>query len=215
MQLDFPGICIERNDAALILRSETALHTLSSAVVGGGFAQVRTIINCHVDKLYDCHDPVADLHTFARRQEIKGDYVGLLTAVWLRKARAVTRRDGGLTVSAIITAGVGNATAAGLSQPSQVELGTINIIVLVDARLAPGAMVNAVKTVTEAKTATLYQRGVLTPEGDPATGTSTDAVVVACTGRGLEQVYAGPATVAGHLLGRCVRDCLGEALDAV
>ena len=34
---------------------------------------------------------------------------------------------------------------------------------------------------------------------------STDAVVVACTGRGKPLFYAGPATTVGWLIGRCVR----------
>ena len=44
-----------------------------------------------------------------------------------------------------------------------------------------------------------------TPEGDPASGTSTDSVVVACTGRGEELGYAGPATPVGWLAARAVR----------
>jgi adenosylcobinamide amidohydrolase len=46
------------------------------------------------------------------------------------------------------------------------------------------------------------------------TGTSTDAIVVVCTGRGALLSYAGPATPAGWLIGRCVRQAMEEALDA-
>ena len=53
-----------------------------------------------------------------------------------------------------------------------------------DGALTPAAMVNAVITATEAKTMTLAEWDVRTPEGEPASGTSTDTVVVACTGRG-------------------------------
>jgi adenosylcobinamide hydrolase len=69
-------------------------------------------------------------------------------------------------------------------------------------------------TITEAKTAVLMKRRLQTPEGYSATGTSTDAVVLACTERGAEHVYGGPATEVGYLIGRCVRDCLELALDA-
>ena len=214
MELDFPGITLTQNDHALILRSERSLSALSSAVVGGGFGHVRAIINRHVDKNYDCTDPAADLRTFAAQHGITGDFVGLLTAVWLHQARAVTCRDADLTVCALITAGVSNASAAGLSLPLAPRPGTINLILLVDGQLTPGALVNAVQTVTEAKTAVLYDRGIQTAEGHPATGTSTDALVIACTGRGTEQTYAGPVTPVGYLIGRCVRECLEQALDA-
>jgi adenosylcobinamide amidohydrolase len=44
-------------------------------------------------------------------------------------------------------------------------------------------MVNAVITATEAKSMTLVEWDVRTPDGDPASGASTDAVVVAHTRR--------------------------------
>ncbi len=56
-------------------------------------------------------------------------------------------------------------------------------------------MVNAVITATEAKTGVLMALNARTKEGDPATGTSTDAIVIACTGRGTPVPYAGPWNV--------------------
>ncbi|MDD4369390.1 MAG: adenosylcobinamide amidohydrolase [Oscillospiraceae bacterium] len=57
-------------------------------------------------------------------------------------------------------------------------------MVLVDGNLTGAAMVNAVITATEAKTRAIFQAGVRLPDGDMATGTTTDAIVIACTGRG-------------------------------
>jgi len=88
------------------------------------------------------------------------------------------------------------------------------MIVLVDGRLSPAAMVNAIITMTEAKTAVLTEREIHTPDGLSATGTSTDAVVLACTGRGAELSYGGPVTSVGYLIAKCIRECLGQALDA-
>jgi adenosylcobinamide hydrolase len=83
---------------------------------------------------------------------------------------------------------------------------------LIDAHLTPAAMVNAVITATEAKTNILLEQSVSTPEGHPATGTSTDAIVIACTGRGKPLPYAGPATLIGSLIGRTVRQTLSQAI---
>jgi adenosylcobinamide amidohydrolase len=112
----------------------------------------------------------------------------------------------------VVTAGVNNATTPGLSAPMTPGLGTINMILLIDACLPPAAMVNAVITATEVKTQVLMARGVRTPEGYAATGTSTDALAVASTGSGTPLAYAGPVTLAGWLIGRCVRAALEEAL---
>jgi len=208
--LDFPNITTTLTNEALILRSRQLLRMLSSAVVGGGFLRAQCIINRHVHKNYDHPDPGEDLRTFATQQGIVGPFVGLMTAAYVERARAVTLRSGNLTVAAVITAGLSNPTSAGLSPPAPPISGTINTILLVDGNLAPAAMVNAVMTATEAKTDLLRERGVHTPEGFQATGTSTDAAVIACTGQGALLPYAGPATEVGWLIGRCVRKATSQ-----
>jgi adenosylcobinamide hydrolase len=110
----------------------------------------------------------------------------------------------------VVSVGLSNTSSAGVTKPIGPESGgadpgTINIVLLVDGDLTPAAMVNAVITATEAKTMTLTAWDVKTPEGDAASGTSTDTVVVACTGRGEKLCYAGPATPVGWLAARAVR----------
>jgi iron complex transport system ATP-binding protein len=212
MNLEFPGVTTTLSAAAIVLQSKHPLDTLSSAVVGGGLTRVRYIINRHVAKNYNHPDPRQDLQDFAGESGIEEPFVGLMTAAYLDGARTVTLREQNLIVTAIMTAGLSNPTAAGLSPPAALSTGTINTILLVDANLTPAAMVNAVITATEAKTDILLKRGVSTPEGHPATGTSTDAIVVACTGQGQPLPYAGPATSVGRLIGRSVRQSLIQAL---
>jgi iron complex transport system ATP-binding protein len=213
MNIEFPGITASLTAEALVLRSERPLHALSSAVVGGGLNFTRCIVNRHVTKNYDSPDPAGDLLAFARENGIVEPFVGLMTAAFMDKARVVTERDGDLTVAAVATAGLSNPAAPGLSPPAPPRPGTINLILLVDAHLTPAALVNAVITVTETKAHLLLERNVCTPGGYLATGTSTDAVVVACTGRGHPLSYAGPVTRVGWLLGRSVRQVLEKALE--
>jgi iron complex transport system ATP-binding protein len=211
-KLDFPGVVITRTAEVLVVHSQQPLTVLSSAVVGGGLARVRYLLNRHVHHDYNCLEPEADLVAFARSRGIGEAFVGLMTAVSLEKARVVTRRAACLTVAAVVTAGLSNATTPGLSSPATPGPGTINMILLIDACLTPAAMVNAVITGTEVKTQVLLARGVRTPEGYAATGTSTDAIAVASTGSGTLLAYAGPVTLVGWLIGRCVRTALEEAL---
>jgi iron complex transport system ATP-binding protein len=196
----------------LVLCSEQVLHTLSSAVIGGGFSRTHCIINRNVDKNYDDPKPVDDYLAFARERGIGEPFVGLMTAVNMDRARTVTMQDGGITVAAVATAGLSNPASPGLSSPALPRPGTINLILLIDANLTPAAMVNVVITATEAKTHLLLENEVRTPERHLATGTSTDAVVVACTGRGDLLAYGGPATRVGWLIGRSVRQGLEKAL---
>jgi adenosylcobinamide hydrolase len=221
MELDFPGISLQRDHQALVLHSQAPLTTLSSAVAGGGLAQVDWILVQHVPKGYASANPTTDLDEFAASRGIQPPYIGLLTAASLEKAQAASFSHGDLRVAALVTAGVSNAASAGISPPVEAVnpqasggnlSGTINIILLVEAILTPAAMVNAVITATEAKSDVLRQRGIHTSQGELATGTSSDAIVVAATG-GCERLeYAGPATRVGWLIARGVRQALGAAL---
>ena len=211
-KFDFPGIVLTRTAEVLVVHSQQPLTVLSSAVVGGGMVRVRYLLNRHVHRDYDCLDPVADLVAFARSQGISEAFVGQMTAVSLQKAQAITLRTETLTVATVVTVGLSNASTPGLSAPVTPGSGTINMFLLIDACLTPAAMVNAVIIATEVKTQVLMARGVRTPEGYAATGTSTDAIAVASTGSGMPLAYAGPVTLGGWLIGRCVRTALEEAL---
>lgn len=207
----FPNITATQDAEAIILRSATPLHTLSSSVVGGGYAWTRFIVNRHVDIAYDHPNPAFDLVNFVRERDIYEPFVGLMTAVYMRHMRVVTQEEDGILLTMVLTAGYGNATSVGLSPSAKLRPGTINLIVLIDANLSSAAMINAIITATEAKTHVLRQQDIRTPDGLPATGTSTDAVVIACTGRGRTLSYAGPVTPVGYLIGRAVRQGLEEA----
>ncbi len=215
MNIPIHSITISESPEVIHVRSKSPLNVLSSAIVGGGFRRVSHILNAHVDKDYNSTHPKADLRSLARRCGIEGSFVGLLTAVHLRKARLAFFEEDGLSVGALITAGVGNAASAGITQPYRPQVGTINIILLLDANLSRNAMLNAFITATEAKTAIIIQsRRIRTPDGDLATGTSTDTITVATTGKGKLQNYAGSITVLGWLIGRAVRQALSESIDA-
>ena len=212
LRLDFPGVILTLNNEVLLLRSWTPLHTMASAVVGGGLSRVRYILHKYVNPDYSYSDPEGELKALARNYGVTEPFVGLMTSVPLCNGRTTSLREGPLAVAAIVTAGLSHPSAPGLSLPVTFTPGTINMIVLVDAQLTPAAMVNSVITVTEVKAQVLMQRGILTRQGHPATGTSTDAVAIACTGRGGPLPYAGPATPVGWLIGRSVRAALEEAL---
>ena len=214
MNIPIKGIFVSQSDIVMHVKSEFPLVTLSSAIVGGGYRRTRHIINVKVDKGFSDKDPKAWLRSLARQMNIHVSFIGLLTAVKLSKARFTFVESNGYRVGALITAGVSNASAAGITPPFANGIGTINLILLLDARLTPAAMVNAVITATEAKTAVLNENQILTPNGDSATGTSTDTVTIATTGQGALQHYAGPVTTFGWLIARAVRQSLQESLTA-
>jgi adenosylcobinamide amidohydrolase len=106
--------------------------------------------------------------------------------------------------------GLGNRSIAGRSPAMAWRPSTINTIVIVDAKPEDAALVNLVITATEVKTLALAEGGVRSVEGNIVTGTSTDAVVIAATGRGARCRFGGPVSDLGWLVARAVR----SAMDA-
>src|SRR3972149_3468928 len=148
MNCDFPLVAVSLDAEALIVHSPTPMLAITSSVTGGGILTTRYIINMHVDKNYNCDSPADDLATFAKRQGIAEPFQGFMTAVYLEKTKSIMLREQDVIVTALVTAGVSNASCAGISAPAVLQPGTINIILLVDANLTPAALVNAVMIAT-------------------------------------------------------------------
>jgi adenosylcobinamide amidohydrolase len=142
-----------------------------------------------------------------------------MTLVDLRHLVVTREQAGGLWVEGLFTIGVTNAVRAGepasdLSQRDQlVPLGTINIILVTNAKLAMAALVGAVSVATESKTAKLIQERIPSSSGSGlATGTGTDSIVIAI-GDGPRLRYSGTHTKIGELIGRVVVRGLSQGLE--
>lgn len=217
-----PGLTLTITPAYLWLRSERTLRFLSSGPGGDGVTEGHHIVSQYVDKSYCSDEPERDLAGLVGRLGIGADagWVGLMTGVPLDRAAVVVRERAGLSVAAIVTVGLGNTSAAGRAPFDGTPLasppaGTINTIVVVAATLTLAGAVNAVLTATEAKTLALIERGVRTKSGDLASGTSSDAIVIASASDDVGQAlsnaplrYAGTATTLGLLIGETVREAV-------
>jgi adenosylcobinamide amidohydrolase len=207
------GVTVGVGPQAVWVRSAEPLRVVASAVLGGDLALTRHIVNMRVPSGYRCAQPASDLRGLAERLGIAEPFVGLMTAARTEDAATATESDGQVTVTAVVTVGLGRPISAGATSPRAWQPSTINTIVLVDGRLGPAAAVNGVITATEAKVAALAEGKVVTPEGEPATGTVTDAVVVAWTDRGPRLDYLGPVAAGGWLVARAVRRAVTEGLS--
>ena len=105
-------------------------------------------------------------------------------------------------------------TASGWNKMQQVA-GTINTIVVVNQPLLPEALVRALLTITEGKTAALMELSVSSRYSqDLATGTGTDQVCLAAPAGKDRYAYtsASPHSKLGELLGRATRNATKQAL---
>jgi len=198
---------------AVVVTAREPLAVLSSAVVRGGFASARAIVNLRVPKSLRQEDSDALLPAFVDRRRIPGPWVGLLTAAWTERAQVAGECLNGVTALAIVTVGLSNRVAAGTTPVGVWAPSTINAIIVVDAAPDPAALVNTVMTVTEVKTSLLAAADLRCADGHVASGTSTDAIVVAATGRGPRQRFGGPISDLGWVVGRASRAALGAGIQ--
>jgi adenosylcobinamide hydrolase len=202
------GIEVAIDREAVVVTAREPLTILSSAFVGGGFTAGRTIVNLHVRKNIPEAETDGLLPRFVERREIRGPWIGLLTSARTEKAVVAEAGASGLAALAVVTVGLSNRITAGQTPTGVWAPTTINSIVIVDGDPEPAALVNAVMTVTEVKTALLASVDLRCDDGRVASGTSTDAVVVAATGRGPRCRFGGPISDFGWVVARAAHDAL-------
>jgi len=214
-------------DSTLVINLGGRRRVLSSAPQGGGFRAASHIINHHVDANPSMNghfpDPARYLRKLASQLSIGYHTVGLMSAVPLTQLVTSRVSAGGLWVECFATVGITNAVRAGewplhsthRKKSHLGRVGTINLILVTNGSLSTSAMVGAVQVATETKTGALRDYTIPSWNGkDLATGTGTDAVVIACRvrGEGPLHIYSGTHTIMGALVGRAVSDCVSRGL---
>jgi adenosylcobinamide hydrolase len=197
--MDDPQLLSRHEDGAelamALWRFGSPLLALSSAPYGGGWGERQWILAAQVTDGYRRADPAGHLAGLAGSLELDGPGIGMLTAVDVRMV-STGREDG---VAAAVTVGLSHpswaAAATGTAAPA---VGTVNIIAVLSRRLSRAALVNAVMTVTEAKSQALWEAGFA------ATGTPSDAVAVLCPPSGPAERFGGPRSRWGSRLARAV-----------
>jgi len=167
----------------------------------------------------------------ARTSGLRSEDVALMvTAADMDNLVVVTKTFEPFVVTAFVTAGAkDNAIRTGVDEgtyiepdsaaeitkwPSDPKPGTINILLLTNARITDGGMARAVITVTEAKTAAFEDLHVPSSytKNVQATGTGTDGMIVVSGTSGPPVTYPGGHSRIGELMGKAVYEAVIEAL---
>ncbi|MFB9758120.1 adenosylcobinamide amidohydrolase [Ectobacillus funiculus] len=214
----WPELYIYKKGDHLLIPFPFLLETISSAVHRGGFEQASHFINWQVPLDYSAVDPIGHM----RKQVEEWGYspekaVALQTAARIDLASVQEESGDGFRMVCCVTAGIGNRARAGKRRRTfpAYQCGTINTFLCIDSCLTPSAMVNAIITATEAKAAALQDLHVRDESGEFATGTTTDAIVIAVSQNRQEypvHQFAGTATTIGNAIGRLVYDALYETV---
>lgn len=219
-------------EKTLVVRFPEKRRTLSTT---DGFANARAAMNhaAHPELWMKMHEEMQTRHelggnVYVRKVQervalalgVKRDEVAQMsTAADMDNLAVVTRTYRPFAVTALVTAGAKtNAQRTGVDEGTYIEgdepKGTVNILVLTNARLTDGAMARALITVTEAKTAAFEDLRVPSSytKGVQATGTGTDSIIVASGTTGPKVTYTGGHNRIGELIGKAVYEAVIEAL---
>ena len=225
----------ERNglwEKTLIARFPEKRHVLST---NDGIVDVPAVANhaAHPELWFRvCNDHDAGGKAYAQQVlEKTAEKLGLhskdiammSTAADMDNLAVVTKAFGPFTITALVTAGAkSNAIRTGIDEGTNIETtsdnlkpGTINIMLLTNARITDGGMARAVITATEAKTAALEDLKVpstYTKEVQ-ATGTGTDSMIIVSGTSGPKVTYTGGHSKIGELIGKAVYEAVLEALE--
>ena len=220
VDIGIAGVSLTMDNDTFWLVSETPLQVLSSSVIGGDMKETRHIMSVRVpDDAEQREMALRRPRAFLRERALalgNSDPVsGLITTLDHDQLQVATHSEGGISVAALATVGLTHLSAPGrhnVIYTGEEQAGTINLVVLANARLSPAAEVRAATLATEAKTLALFDAGVKTADGSIATGTSMDTIIVASTNRGPFFRYSGTSTLLGHLLGRAVYEVVAAGI---
>jgi adenosylcobinamide amidohydrolase len=214
LKIPIDGISVEIRDKCLLINSEKPLEVLTSSNKSLGYDKYSWIANKQVPLDSD-HFKLDQLwEEFIEKMGLPKQTLGFVTAAKVENAVIVSEKQQNLTVSAAVTAGVRAAATAGDRATENLAPHTVNTIVVVDGNLTVSGMVSAIVTATEAKTVVFRELNIKSfISGEIATGTASDAIAVACTGRGKQTAFAGTGSKLGELIARTVRQATKTCLQ--
>jgi iron complex transport system ATP-binding protein len=205
------------NNECIHFAAPFPLKCMSSGIIGAGIGWYSHFINRRVPFDYDCRNYQKDMTDFLVKKELDPTLsVGMMTALPLTNMTCERFETEGKSVFVVVTAGVGNAMDVSTSYQYDIDLkpGTINTWVFLNGNLSDEAYIEALVTSTEAKVRALHDMDIRDGRnGNLATGTPTDSILIASSQKGELDPFAGPITPIGKLIGRGVYEVTKKAIQ--
>lgn len=203
-----------------VVRFDTEMEVLSSAVLNGGSTTTSTLFIMQVCKDYRHDDPVAHMASVRDALDLPEDSVGMMTAAEVDHVFNIQSSVfDGVSMDAIVTAGLSNQVVAGellvdweerhklsMKRAARMLAGTINIAVVSSVPLTEAGKVNLFISLVEAKSAALADFGYR------ETGTTSDSMAIVSPIGDDRVTYTGTGSAPGIAATRAVRAAVGRSL---
>ncbi|OWT32937.1 hypothetical protein BGI41_05010 [Methanobrevibacter sp. 87.7] len=207
---------------------------VSISYLNGGYMEnLKSVFNMHLSTETINKIDMKTIDEFLKDSVNKigldsGKTSGLLTHADIENTAIVTKSYKKLSVTAITTAGTKvNAVRAGdpgsyyeenqeyysLKNKKSEKIGTINNIILINAKLNENSLLNAIVTATEAKAAALQEVSIPSQYSNGiATGTGTDGIIIISDKKSDNIIEnTGKHSKLGELIANAVKESIKEA----
>ncbi|WP_406535386.1 adenosylcobinamide amidohydrolase [Methanobrevibacter sp.] len=199
---------------------------VSSSELNGGTCELyKSVFNQHLSQekidYLESHDICEYLINECSLMDIDSNYsTGLITLANMNNSSIITQSFKNIEVTAISTAGVRtNASKAGdpasyWQENGEFHFGTINIILLINAKLSKSTLMESFMTATEAKTVALNNLKIPSQYSNGyATGTGTDGLCIFSNLDSDDEITnAGKHSKLGELIGKAVIESVTKAI---
>ncbi|MCL4343734.1 MAG: adenosylcobinamide amidohydrolase [Nitrososphaerota archaeon] len=196
-------------DNDVVLDINYRARGISTTFNGGAMPNISRVIHHHVSDGFDLKEEYSKLA--AKFGLNLNEAIIFITAADVRKAHIMHEcQCNGVRAVVSLTAGFTNPyiiSAGEIHSLMDTRRSTVNIAVFVDRRLNRGALVDAVRVVSEAKAVSLFE---LT--GGIMHGTTSDAVAVIANSSGMAESFSGPITPVGRSITMAVFKALSDAV---
>lgn len=207
---------------------ETPHRSLSTAIYGGGFRNIRHAVNQKLTTWYgkDSQFPGGSVPAYLRLCLEKlgmnpEEGCALLTSARMEWATYHKEEKNNLVVESITTGGV-EKTACRAASPAlyeewngkYVQVGTINMMISINGHLPDAIMTRSLITATEGKAAALSDLGIADVNtGRPATGTCTDGITLITDPSGPRYRDAGTFALLGSFIAKAAYETVYECIS--
>ncbi len=202
------------DETGVIISFDNERNIISSAPYNGGLCHASHIYNYRItfeqEKEYRSIDDT--YKQLKEEKKLEGNMVGLMTSARLESFVNFSWESKDFNATLFLSAGLSNAMCAGDEIGKSYFAGTINTILILKEEFSQSALVEAIMILTESKIAAMQDLGITSyTSGKKATGTGTDAVLVA-NGSGKYIEYCGKHTAVGRDIARLFKKAFNESV---
>jgi len=222
------GGYVDIHKSAITVTYDMPFYAISTSPFNGGLHHVMAVRNQQLTFFVTTESelPGGSTSAYLAKECVQLDLpihfcTALLTSASMDRHAYACFTEGSITIEVIATAGIEKTAHRAGDGYSYYEkdgtfhsAGTINLLVFTNCALTDGALTKSLITITEAKTAALQSLGITSIlSGEPATGTSTDGVIMTIDPNGELLTDSGTFSQFGDTLAKAVRSAIERALE--